>query len=79
MGLSGATDPPIERIARALYDLAVDGGEQVAAEWDFGPAEYMRYLFKERAKAAVEAVGTEYHLIPKNAREGDPMSYAEED
>ena len=34
--------------------------QQARPSRDFGPAEYMRYLFKERARAAVEAVGTEY-------------------
>lgn len=50
-----ATEELLEKVARGLYDHHVAQGGEVVAEWDFGPAEYMRHIFREQARAALEA------------------------
>lgn len=49
------TDEMVERAARGLYDHHIETGGEVVAEWENGAAEFMRHIFREQARAAIEA------------------------
>lgn len=41
----------IERMARGMHAVDFNNGDAIA-EWDFGPAEFMRHIYLKRAEAA---------------------------
>jgi hypothetical protein len=56
----------VERLARALHAADVkeyadndwsNTHKPVTDDWDFGPAEYMRHLYRERAERILDMMG----------------------
>jgi hypothetical protein len=45
----------VDRLARALHAVDAAEGRAVTDDFDFGPAEYMRHVYRKRAKATLRA------------------------
>lgn len=49
-------DRAVEALARGLHAADRDNGRGVLADWDAGPAEFMRYEYGQRAAQVIAAL-----------------------